>query len=134
MHPHLQLSPDTSMTWPYSYTNDLHQAPRPSSSPSWSSRWAVTKNLYIVESTTFYSVDSQYRRDIMQDCDSTHLLCTICTIKTWYLILSICLCHLSSLLSITHLTYTNVCRVDIFFGPAKRLFAFPFVLMHLGMA
>ena len=48
-----------SMTWPYSYTYNLQQAPR----PSWSSRCTVIQNLQKAKSMTFYSTEFQHHKD-----------------------------------------------------------------------
>ena len=122
MHPHLRLSSATSITWPYSYTYDLYQVPRPSSRPSWSFRCAVIKNLLTSELTTFYCTNFWHGKDYtgiihqLQFC--AHLSCMIHSIKTWHLNLPTCSCNLFCPLSIILITYTNICGIDVFIGPA----------------
>ena len=76
MRLYLRLSPATSTTWLYNYTYDLHQAPTPSSRPSWNPRRAVTKGLLTAESTPFYSIDfntAKTTQTLYSNSDSTSM-------------------------------------------------------------
>ena len=84
-----------STTWPYCYSYNSQQTPRPS--PSF--RCSITQNLLTAGSMTFYSTDFQHPAETTliwySTCNSTsiHFSCTIHSIKTWYLTLSTFPCH-----------------------------------------
>ena len=112
MRLHLWLSPATSTSRPYSYTYNQHQAPRLSSSPSWSSRRVVTKKPYwqlslqLSTASTFNSQKWLHWRDtataVLHQCTSFEYDSRN---KTWRLNLSTCPRHLFSCLSVKSLLH-----------------------------